>query len=101
MGRFSKKGKEQGNIEYFANLKIDNGRITPAQEIKEGWERLSSIGVLPKSPDNIGTIHTHPGESFFSTVDFFSFLARPDIVMVMVNSAGDITLMIKTRDIKL
>jgi len=97
----ARRGSGEGNIEYFASLEIKDGKITPAGEIREGWEKLSPIGVLPRSPDNIGTIHTHPGESFFSPVDFFSFLVRLDVVMAMVNSAGDITLMIKTRDIRL
>ncbi len=100
--KLAKEGRENGRIEYFANLNLIDGKITPDTEVREGWERLSPIGVLPETPEGkIGTIHTHLEESFFSTLDFVQFLARKDTAMAMVNSAGDVSIMVKTQDITL
>jgi hypothetical protein len=94
------EGRNNGNIEYFAGLNLNEGKLIPDPEVREGWEMLSPIGVLPEiRKDQVGTIHTHPWADFFSPLDMVSFLLRKDITMAMVNSSGDVSLMVKSANI--
>ncbi len=55
--------------------------------------------MLPETSENIGTIHTHPYGSFFSPLDFATFIIKKDIVMAVINPDGNIFMMFKTKDI--
>lgn len=98
----AKQGETNGRVEYFANLGLSDGKLLPDNDIREGWELLSPLGVLPQSTEGrVGTIHTHPNATFFSTLDLVTFLLSKDTVMAMVNSTGDVNLLVKTDNIPL